>query len=138
MKYFIILILISILLYLPGCGENATGPDYTVIDELFYQKDYDSVTNGCQPPSEPSQNIKIKKFRAEFDFRAVNGTIDVICGEVGNWHIQYISEPGHYNIEFIFNPPIDTTVRPFYTICSPVNCDTCYAVVQNFKAYRSY
>lgn len=137
MKCFTILIAILAAVYV-GCGDDTTGPQYTVSDELFFQKDYDSVWFGIIP-ADYYEPLKIRKIKVSFEYftnRTDSNYIRISAGYYPyNWFDTFHLS-GLYNIEHLFPVTQDSTLAGVYRL--HVNTANSYIVVRNFKAYRSY
>jgi len=142
MKTTLFVVFIFLFACLIGCGENTStnnSSGYTVRDELFYERSYDSVYGfGIGISELPYMQIKLKKIKITFEFntnRPDTSKIRISAGHYPHYWWDTISTPGQYTIEHEFPTIQDSTERP-YSIYN--HCSNCYAVVRNFKAYRSY
>lgn len=138
MKHIIIMLILLVSLY-SGCRESSTGPEYTVIDEIFYQKDYDSLHNPGINIIDIYIHLKIKKIKINFEFytnRPDSNYIALKGGHYPNYWVDTIHNPGIYTIQHEFPITQDSTIEKVYSL-HPLAVNS-YIIVRNFKAYRSY
>jgi hypothetical protein len=150
-NFFAAFTLICAIVFLHGCGDDTTtepgGYQYTVVDSLFFQKDYDSLYISVFPGF-GYQKIKIKKFKISYDLvtndltdSTANMTIAIFDGHTTYWsQIQKGTQcNGHFEFEHEFNKTTDSIQMPFYQAFlrnNPPNGT--YLVIKNLKAYHSY
>lgn len=140
----IILIIIAAFT-LSGCGED-NPVNSTVTDELFYQKEYDSV---YYPPGglggistiHNYVQLRVKKIKITFELYSTRTDSNVIRLSAGHypnywWDTTHIS--GLHTFEHVFPTTQDSTDDPVYTLTGRGGSTGSYIVVRNFKAYRSY
>ena len=152
MKKIICLIYFSfVAAYFISCGDDTvqnTEYQYTQIDSLFFQKDYDSVYIGnINPTVFGYLKIKVKKFRVSYDLYTNDSTdstaamiFNISDGHesAGNSHWGYMCN-GYFELDHTFNKVLDSIDINFYLrgVRVPFPNGT-YLLVKNLKAYKSY
>lgn len=148
---------IALISYLFGCGEDTpttpTEYQYTVIDSLFFEKDYDSIYTpfGIQPAVYPIKG-KVKKIRIFYDLYS-NDTTDSTAYmsfrvNDGSWLLPPVYTPfksehwgyrcnGHFEFDHTFEKILDSINYPHYIGGMRIQNGT-YLIVRNLKAYKSY
>ncbi|MGB9696129.1 MAG: hypothetical protein ACP5P3_00405 [Ignavibacteria bacterium] len=148
MKRIIIFIPLVLLIIMVSCSDNSidSTQQYVVENDLFFQKDYDSVywfgvyTFGFQ-------KLRIKKIKISFDLITNDITDSLAYMQIiiqdgvprFNKVIKGYNCNGHFDFEYEFNITLDSILYPPYL--ARVNVLTpngIYLLGKNFKAYRSY